>query len=108
MKNQYSIAGYYLAALLLVLPVHDVIADDEHHDYIKARQLLRDGKILPLEIILVKARKSFPGRVLEVELEVKSGNDIVYEVEILRHDGIIQDIYINATTGELLFTNESR
>ena len=64
------------------------------------------GEILPLETILQKARQKYPGRVLEVELEKKAGNKIVYEVEMLRNDGVIQEIYLDATSGEALYTEE--
>lgn len=95
-----------LAALMALCPLYTVMAeDDDYHDYIEARQLLDAGIILPLETILQNVRQKFPGRVLEVELEKKAGHKIVYEVEILRNDGVIQEVYINATTGDLLYTN---
>lgn len=99
-------AWLLLTVLLLLTPSHNVIAEDDALDYIEARQLLDAGQILPLETILAKARKSFPGRMLEVELEKKSGQRIVYEIEILKNDGVVQIVYLDARSGELLFIND--
>ncbi len=88
--------------ILLLAPL--VGADDEC-DYIEARQLLDSGKILPLEEILEKVRQKFPGKVLEVELE-KEDQQIVYEIEILGSNGIVNEIYVDARTGELLLAEE--
>jgi len=67
--------------------------------------LLNSGKILPLEVILKNVRQIFPGKVLEVELE-KEDQQIVYEIEILGSDGVIKEIYIDAKTGNQLFSKE--
>ena len=77
-------------------------ADD---DYIEARQLLDSGKILPLETILAKVRQRFPGKFLEVDLE-KEDWKIIYEIEILDNNGMVNKIYIDATTGQFLSVEE--
>jgi len=102
MKRNYSITCVLLVALMILSPIHVAKADD---DYIEARRLLDSGEILPLEVILKKLRPTFPGKVLEIELE-KEDKQIVYEIEILGDDGVIKEIYINAKTGKLLFTKE--
>ncbi len=102
MNNNSYIMRTLLAAFLILSPLHVTMADD---DYIEARRLLESGEILPLEIILKNVRQSFPGIVLEVELE-KKYQQIVYEIEILGKDGVIREVYINAKTGKLVFAKE--
>ena len=92
----------WLVVLIILNPLLVAMADD---DYIEARRLLDSGKVLPLEVILKNVRQTFPGKVLEVELE-KEDQQIVYEIEILGADGVIKEIYINAKTGKLLYTKE--
>jgi uncharacterized membrane protein YkoI len=82
--------------------LHVTRADDDH---IEARRLLDSGEILPLEVILNNVRQTFPGRILDVELE-KEDSHIVYEVEILGEDGVVSEIYINARTGKVLSIKE--
>ena len=91
-----------LAPCMVLGPLNIAVADN---DYIEARRLLDSGEILPLEVIIKNVRQTFPGKVLDVELENEDHN-IVYEIEILGDDGIIKEIYIDARTGKLLFTKE--
>ena len=95
-KNHFIIQA--LLSLLLLAPHHLTQADD---DYIEAKHLLKSGEILPLEIILENVRKSYPGKILDVELEKKDKN-IVYEIEILTENGIVKELYINARNGTLI------
>ena len=83
-------------------PLQLAQADD---DYIEARRLQVSGEILPLEAILKNIRRTFSGKILEVELEKEDGK-IAYEVEILGKDGVVREIYINAKTGKLLSVKE--
>jgi uncharacterized membrane protein YkoI len=102
MNRNYLIMHVLLAAFMILSPLYAAMADD---DYIEARRLLDSGEILPLEVILKNVRQIIPGKVLEVELE-KENQQIVYEIEVLGDDGVITEIYINAKTGEPLFSKE--
>ena len=102
MNSNYFIMHVFLAAFMILSPLHVAIADD---DYIEARRLLDSGEILPLEVILENVRQLFPGKVLEVELE-KEDHKIVYEIEVLGGDGVIEEIYIDAKTGKQIFSKE--
>jgi len=84
--------------ILLIGRLPMVLADEDHEE---ARRLHESGEILSLEIILHKIRPRYPGKVLEVELEQKAGK-IIYEVEILGQDGVVQELYIDAKTGDVL------
>ncbi len=87
---------------MILSPLPIVLADDDH---MEARRLLDSGKILPFEVILKNVRQTHPGKILEVELDKEDGR-IIYEVEILGQDGVVKEVYINAKTGEVLFSKE--
>jgi len=91
-----------LLGIMALCPLQLAQADD---DYIEARRLNISGEILPLESILKKIRLTFPGKILEIELEKEHGQ-IAYEIEILGEDGVVREIYINAKTGKLLSVKE--
>jgi len=102
MKKNYSIRQITLCIFIVLTPLQSVVADD---DYIEVRHLLASGEILPLEDILKNVRQTFPGRILEVELE-KEDYHIVYEIEILGDDGIVREVHMDAKSGMPLFVKE--
>lgn len=102
MKYKFSIITVIITGLLISSLANIVQADD---DYIEAKRLRDVGEILSLEEILSKVRRTYPGRILEVELEHDKGH-IVYELEILGDDSIVREIYIDAKNGELLSVEE--
>ena len=77
-------------------------ADDDHD---KARLLHESGEILSLEEILVKVRKIQKGKILEVELEHER-NKSIYEIELLKPDGIVLELKFDAKTGQHLSTEK--
>lgn len=93
--------GRFAAALLVsVASAGHTLADDKiSHD--AAKQLLESGKILSLEIILEKVAERVPGKLIETELEYDDGR-IMYDIKILRPEGRVQEIEIDAATGEIL------
>jgi len=101
MKRKFTIMPVVLA-LLVSGPAHIAQADD---DYIEAKRLRESGEIMPLEAILKNVRSSYPGRILELELEYEKGR-IIYELEILGTDRVVREIYIDAKSGELLSVEE--
>jgi uncharacterized membrane protein YkoI len=88
----------YTLALLLWSLAAGPSADHE-----TAYELVREGRILPLEQILEQQRRDRPGRILEVELEREDGR-MVYELELLDADGRVWEIYYDAASGRLLET----
>ena len=60
---------------------------------------VQQGRYVPLESVVRDALKRFPGQLLEVELD-----DGVYEVEILRSDGVVVELDYDARSGKLLKT----
>lgn len=102
MINRYPVIRYTLLCLSLLAPVSAALADA---DYIEAQRLLESGKILPLDDILVIVKKAVPGKLLEIELETKD-SQIIYEVEILDANGVVKEVYINASSGEIISTED--
>lgn len=64
-----------------------------------ARRAVQQGRYVPLESVVRDALKRYPGQLLEVELD-----DGVYEVEILRGDGVVVELDYDARSGKLLKT----
>ena len=62
---------------------------------------VESGEILPLQQILQALPELQQARILEVELEREHGR-YVYEVEILTGDGRVQELQLDAASGELL------
>ena len=102
MNKLFSLTSLILVSLAIAPTFNPAYADD---DYIEARRLHESGEILPLETILERIRLTHPGKILEIELE-KDDRQIVYEVEILGTDGVVREIYINAKTGQLIFSGK--
>lgn len=92
----------FLVAMLLCAcigqpPVH--AGSREDHDV--ARRALEAGEVLPLRQVLDQIEREHRGDVLEVELEHEDGVWI-YEVKMLRRDGGINKLLIDAKEGRLL------
>ena len=66
----------------------------------------KQGVILPLEQLLKQALDRYPGsKLLEAELEEK--HDVyIYEVELLTTEGVVRELDVNASTGQLLKDEE--
>ena len=91
-------------ALALLAFCSVVMARDLDQD--EALHLRQRGVILPLEQLLQQALDLYPGaKLLEAELEEK--HDVyVYEVELLTSDGVVRELDLDATTGQLLKDKE--
>lgn len=87
------------ALLLAVLFVWHPAAADEDHE--RVRRAVEAGQILPLKDILAKAERTYPGQMVEAELEPKDGT-MVYEIKLLTTDGRVMKLLYDARTGELL------
>ncbi len=75
--------------------------EGEWSDWDTAVRLAREGRIVPLESVIVDARDRQPGRLLEVEFEWENGR-WTYEVEILDRQGRVWELYYDAASGDLL------
>lgn len=91
-------------ALVLLTFCSVVLARDLDQD--EALRLRQRGVILPLEQLLQQAMDRYPGaKLLEAELEEK--HDVyIYEVELLTTEGVVRELDVNASTGQLLKDEE--
>ncbi|KAA0977234.1 PepSY domain-containing protein [Pseudomonas sp. ANT_J28] len=95
-------SGRMALALLAFCSV--VMARDLDQD--EALRLRQQGVILPLEQLLQQALDGHPGaKLLEADLEKK--HDVyIYEVELLTAEGVVRELDLDATTGQLLKDKE--
>jgi len=87
-----------LIVALALLPIVPAAAGDDPAQQ-TARRAVEQGRYVPLENVVRDAIRRHPGKLLEVELD-----DGVYEVEILRADGVVVELDYDARTGKLLKT----
>lgn len=97
MTNIIKKASLPLAVSLLLAGAGPALADD--HDQV--RELVEQGRILPLQTVLERADVEATGQLLEAELEKEDGT-WVYELELLDADGRVRELYYDAGTGERL------
>lgn len=92
-----------IGRVLAVLPIWAgaALAGDDDIGHEAARELLESGRILPLEAILAEIAESVPGKLIETQLEYEDGR-IVYDLEILRPEGRVQEVEVDAATGHVL------
>lgn len=76
-------------------------AHADRSDHELARQALQEGKVLPLRSVLDKVEQQYPGQVVEIEFESKHGQ-FVYDVRLLRPDGVILKIRMDAVDGRVI------
>jgi uncharacterized protein YpmB len=77
-----------------IIVVADLKAD-------KVRELKQSGKIMPLEDVIKQVRRDYPGRIIEIELE-EEDDRYVYELELVDENGIVWDLEVDASTGQVL------
>lgn len=77
------------------------IAESDTVSHEQARRLVEAGKIRPLQEIVEMLRIKVPGQHLETELEYDD-DGLVYDFKILRPGGRIQEVEVDAASGEIL------
>lgn len=73
----------------------------EDADHVEARDAVREGRILPLREILQRVDSMRAGRVLSVDLSLKSKTP-VYVLKVENKEGGVQTLRLNAVTGRKL------
>ena len=94
-----------LAILVLLSTGTGYAGAGDSSDHERARQAVAAGEVLPLRTILERIEREYPGQVMEVELEREKG-EWVYEVKVLRKNGVLVKLKINARDGALLGIKE--
>ena len=95
------LASFVAAAALATGAASTVRADDDDIGHEAARRLVESGRILSLETILDRIADVVPGKLIETELEYDDGI-IKYDLKVLRPNGRVQEVELDAATGELL------
>lgn len=88
----------FLLAALLITQSHLGLADSDHD---RARKAVEQGEVLPLQQIMQKISKDYPGQVLEVELE-RENQAWVYEIKQLSASGVLTKLEVDAKTGAVI------
>lgn len=99
-QNRRLALALPLFAAMLALGPATALADDDDHDHIEARELLRRGEILPLSKILAVVQERVSGDVIEVELD-REDEGWEYEVKVLTQAGRVRKLYLDAATGKI-------
>lgn len=99
MINRLGLATWLLCLVAWPAQAGREIDQDE------ALRLVERGELKPLQEILADALRRYPGRPLEVELELEDG-DYRYEIELVTHGGQVMELEYNARTGQLLDVDE--
>jgi uncharacterized membrane protein YkoI len=81
------------------------VADDMDQEL--ARELTKNGAIVPLDQVIARTIANYGGSLLEAELEPK-GTRLVYELQILMSDGVVWEFEYDARSGELLNKKKER
>jgi len=95
--NHCLAASFALFALTSSLMPSPCLADDVD----RVRELRSTASIMPLSHILQSVEKSYPGTLLEVELE-EEGKLVVYEMQLLGEDKVVHHLKIDARNGKII------
>lgn len=85
---------------LLLLPLSTAAADEQA----SVRRAVEEGRLRPLAEIIAAVQARYPGRVVEVDLERRSGGRYVYEIELLSPERRKLEIKVDGATGKILET----
>lgn len=88
-----------LLAALAALSTGGAAADEPDHE--RARHALERGEVLPLQTILGKVARDYPGDVIEVELDREDGR-WVYEIELIGERGRLTKLEVDARDGSVI------
>lgn len=91
-----------LASLLFVCSAFSAFTDD---DADRARQKALSGKIMPLVQILQSVRTTWPGEVVDVELD-DDDDGPTYEIRVMQQNGRVVEIEVDARSGKVIDVDE--
>ncbi|OYX89717.1 MAG: hypothetical protein B7Y78_14325 [Caulobacter sp. 35-67-4] len=94
-----------LLPLALALAAGGAQASDKKHNHEVARAALARGDVLPLTKILAIAAQRAPGEVIDVELEEDKGR-MKYDLKILTKGGRVLELELDAKSGATLKLEE--
>ncbi len=89
-------SGVAVAAAMLALAVG--LAHGQNGKESEVRE--STSPVMSLQDAIEVVTATFPGRVIEAELEDEHG-EVMYEVEIVGEDGLVREIEVHAKTGQV-------
>ena len=99
-RRPASILSSLIVAAALAAGSAAVIADEDHD---RARQAREAGEILPLRTILERVERSYPGQVIDVELERDHDSSRwIYRIKLLQSGGALIRLKVDARDGTLI------
>lgn len=91
-----------LLLLLMLFPALGLASDQD-----TVRRAVAEGRLQPLAEIITRVQDRYPGRIVDVELERRSGGLYIYEIELLMPDHSKIEVKVDGTTGEFLQSDGS-
>ncbi|OAD39412.1 hypothetical protein LPB72_21595 [Hydrogenophaga crassostreae] len=90
-----------MSAVLALLSSQGTAQASSRDDHERAHSAVQAGEVMPLEQVLERVARDQPGQVLKIELEREDGLWI-YEVKVLRADGQLVKLLLDARTADVL------
>ena len=79
-----------------------VLAQGYGRDHDRARDGVRAGQLLPLEVVLANVAARFPGHHLAVDGPFNRDGRWIYRIKWLTPDGRVLIVFADAETGQIL------
>lgn len=112
MQGRYRFAGVLTLAMAMTTGLWAAAAQAHDHDRDMAERLQATGEVLPLQDILVRVAREYPGQVLKVEFEESDDHceesrqncesRWIYELKLLQDPGRLVKLKVDARTGQIL------
>lgn len=85
-------------------PVQKRTIQKQYYRQNTARDALKSGRIVSLGVIRQRVQQSFPGKIVDVRLQEPRSNNrnYMYMVKVLRKDGKLLELKINAANGSII------
>ena len=106
MASPWKLFATLVSVLLLTAITMDTSRADSlfERDHELARQALQAGEVLPLRTILERIEHEHPGQIVEIEMARDEDDHWIYDVELLRPNGVLIILEIDARNGKVLKT----
>jgi uncharacterized membrane protein YkoI len=79
--------------------------DRDDDDQERAWQARKSGTVLPIEVILDRVLRDYPGEILEIDFD-DDDDGYIYEIKVLTRRGIVLEMDVDAATGRILDLEE--
>ncbi|MDP6872612.1 MAG: peptidase [Alphaproteobacteria bacterium] len=80
----------------------------QRRDHDRARDAVGSGAVLPLQQIMRRLQRQYPGRLLDADLRQDRQGRRIYRLKLLAPGDQIQVLIVNARTGQVLQSGRRR